>query len=112
MAAVEDDSSSICHTIQAIVPVANERRSSDRGVGRPRVHLAAFLIAPTVLRYACNDNAVTQPGAAGQGDTQPIFFVAGRNAIIDSDAEGRSCRRKAHWGWYQDRLTWIDSDPI
>ncbi|KAK6827445.1 hypothetical protein PG987_010786 [Apiospora arundinis] len=57
------------------------------------------MIAPTVLRYACNDNAITHPGAAGQGDTRPIFFVAGRNAIIESDAEGRSCRRKARWGW-------------
>ncbi|KAK7996625.1 hypothetical protein PG989_004665 [Apiospora arundinis] len=88
-----------------------KQRGLSRQVG-PRVHLPTFLITPTVLRYACNDNAVTQPGAAGQGDTQPIFFVAGRKAIIESDAEGRSCRRKAHWGWYQDRLTWIESDPI
>ncbi|KAK8010100.1 hypothetical protein PG990_009065 [Apiospora arundinis] len=100
MAAVEDDSSSIWHTIQAIVPVANERRSLG-----PRVHLAAFLIAPTALRYACNDNAITQPGAAGQGDTRPIFFVAGRNAIIESDAEGKSCRSKDHWGWMKEENT-------
>lgn len=37
-----------------------------------------------------------------------VFFVAGRDTILQADAHGQNLRQMARWGWHLGRWGWID----
>ncbi|KAK7999182.1 hypothetical protein PG991_014857 [Apiospora marii] len=67
------------------------------------LELAIAHLAPAVLAGA-------YARAASEEERQePLYFVVGHDAMLESNADASRVRQLANWGWIDDRWAWIDA---
>ncbi|KAK6859623.1 hypothetical protein PG995_003259 [Apiospora arundinis] len=73
--------------------------------------LAVSLIGTSVFCQRIVENEIAAlPGSDKEVDLRPIYFIVGRDTIVQADPDGKACRKMARWGYFQDKVGWMCCD--